>query len=865
MIINRLRIRGKMNLLLLPPLAAVLLVAVPFVVGQVRNAQSAGATADAARNARQLGALVWELQRERLLTAAYIASPNDQDVTLLRQHQTVADATSAARTALGPDASDELVAALTRVHSLDELRESALRRGVSLDSVARAYHAVIEAVIDALRLVPQRTSDAEGTRQLTALDALLRANEESELRGMSLIAAAVTPQTGTELVEDASSRAGQLTERFVEQADVDQAAQVVLVDQGDAARRVDEVARRLRTVRGTGGIARFAADALAAVASQSSLRRLVQDRVTGEIADAAAGRAGAARTATWTVGLGAAGLFVLVLTLAIAVSRSIVRPLQRVTQAATSVADLANTELVRVSDVEDPKEQQRPRLSAIEVTSSDEVGELAAAFNRVQATAAQLVERQIVSRRNVSLMFTNVAQRTRNLVGRQLAVVDELERTEQNVDVLAKLYRLDHLATRLQRNAGNLLVLAGSAEEARIKRPTALVTLLRAALTEIEDYRRVSLDAICEITLAPEPAADLVLLFAELLENATVFSPPQTSVEVSAEIDIAGPCQVRIVDHGIGLKPERMIQENQRLVARERLDIAPTRVLGLFVVGRLARRHGLAVELFTTPGGGTTATVTLPAALFHPGAVEPATLPPGRGTVAATIGVREQPAIAPAAFVVPTAPDDGFSWFALKPRHSAVDTGDEDRPPDGPAALPREPHQPWPDEPHQPWPDEPRRRLPGAQLPVTASTTPPVAPARSRDAAAERARMDDYQSGLARVSTEPLGLRAEQVAPATGPAERVAPATGRAAVTVGGKPPALTRRVPGTHLAPGLRDRPVDIPAQPDGGAPAKRNPDAERDAFDSYTRGWALGGGRHGSGQTSRDSDDEWMKENSR
>src|SRR4051794_23144984 len=273
MIINRLRLRGKMNLLLLPPLAAVVLVAVPFVAGQVSSARSAATTADAARNAQQLGGLVWQLQRERLLTAGYLANPGQQTVALVQQHRATADAASAVGRSVGRNASDELIGALTRVASLDELRESALRRGVSLDSVARAYHAVIEAIIEALRLVPQRTSDAEGTRQLTALDALLRANEQNELRGMAVIAAAVISQSATELLNDATSRAEQFVERFIEQADTDQAAQVVMVEQGDAGRAVDEVAQRLSEARGTSAVISFVVSAQAAVGAQSSLRR----------------------------------------------------------------------------------------------------------------------------------------------------------------------------------------------------------------------------------------------------------------------------------------------------------------------------------------------------------------------------------------------------------------------------------------------------------------------------------------------------------------------------------------------------------------------------------------------------------------
>src|SRR6266508_2077629 len=522
MIINRLRVRGKLNLLLLLPLAAVVLVAIPFVFGQIQNAQSSTTTADAARNARQLGALVWELQRERLVTAGYLANPNDDGAAMVLQQQVVADSAEALRRSLGP-ASDEL------------------------------------------------TSDAEGTRQLTALDALLRANEESALRGMALVATAVSPQVGRDLLATASAQSQMFTERFVQQADVDQAALVVLVDQGEAARRAEALVQRLPNPGDRSSVQAFVGQALATVEAQAGLRRLVQDRVTSQIAAAAARRAGSARVAAWTVGVGASVLFALVIALAVTISRSIANPLQRLTRAAATVADLANDELVRVTDVERVDEQP-PRLAAIDVSSGDEVGELAVAFNRVQATAALLLERQVVTRRNVSQMFANVAQRTQNLVRRQLSLVDELERDEQNTRLLTRLYRLDHLSTRLRRNAENLLVSAGSHDRTRIASPTPLARVLRSALAEIEDYQRVNLGTVHEVTIAAPLVSDLVLVFAELLENATAFSPPESGVEVHATPIANGWCQVSIVDHGIGMTPAQLTEENRRLVERERLD-----------------------------------------------------------------------------------------------------------------------------------------------------------------------------------------------------------------------------------------------------------------------------------------------------
>ena len=365
---------------------------------------------------------------------------------------------------------------------------------------------MIGAVIDSLRLVPQLTSDAEGTRELTALEALLRANEENSLRGMALIVTAVSPEAGRSILDDATQQAPIFTDRFVQQADDetdrDQSALVVNVEQSDAGRRIDELAAQVGNPRDAAATTRYVTDVLTASESQAGQRKLVQERVTGEIADAANGRADAG-DAAGVAGRRRRGACCSCWSrfLAVAVSRSIARPLRRLTTAATSVADLAGTELVRVTDTEEAEEQV-PRLATIDVVSDDELGKLAAAFNRVQTTAAELVERQALTRRNTSLMFANVAKRTQNLVGRQLALIDEVERNEQDTRLLASLYRLDHLSTRLRRNADNLLVVSGTRDETRIAGPIELSTALRSALAEIEDYQRVKLGVVAEILLS---------------------------------------------------------------------------------------------------------------------------------------------------------------------------------------------------------------------------------------------------------------------------------------------------------------------------------------------------------------------------
>ncbi|MEU9692296.1 sensor histidine kinase [Amycolatopsis japonica] len=842
-LLGRLGIRGKLNLLLMLPLTAVVLVSVPYVAGEVDDARSARTTADVASQARALGTLAWELQRERLLTAHYIASTSASSSAMLKQQGVVAETVNQVRSGLSVDAPEELAAALVRIGSLNEIRENALRRGASLDSVARTYHAVIDAVINALRLVPQQTSDAAGTQQLTALDALLRANEENSLRGMALIIVLVTPESGAPVLADAKQQSSLFLERFVQQADVTQATQVVAVEQGETGRRVDALEARLSDAKGPQAVQNLLPDILGAVDAQSNQRRLTQDAVTTGITDAATARADAAQNLAWTIGIGAGVLFLLVGGLAIAVSRSIADPLRKLTTAATSVADLASTELVRVTDTEQA-EELAPRLATIDVSSQDELGKLAEAFNRVQATAAELVERQAVTRRNVGLMFANVAKRTQNLVGRQLALVDELERNEQDVALLASLYRLDHLSTRLRRNADNLLVVSGNRDEARISGPIELSTALRSALAEIEDYQRVRLGSMGDVLLSSPFGSDLVLIFAELLENATSFSPPESFVDVGTKILPDGSCLIVIVDQGIGMTAERLAEENRRLVERERLELAPTSVLGLFVVGRLARRHGLKVELTETePGAGITARLTVPPNLLTYRPPTPKSVPappvwptaePGDEPGPPSLPEPRQkaaPSEPPTLAIAGMIPRDGrqpkdFRWFRKT-------DGEILEPPPLPTPVPEPVYQAPAPTLTAADPGETRgglrRRVKGAQLPGA-----PEAPARQKsrhDPEAAKAAFDGFEAGLAKATAPPAPPAA---APAPMPTPTPVPAASR-----GG----LTRRVPGAQLAPGLAKGPAARhqtaraalnTTKPKG----MRDPEAERAAFDAFSDG---------------------------
>jgi signal transduction histidine kinase len=219
-------------------------------------------------------------------------------------------------------------------------------------------------------------------------------------------------------------------------------------------------------------------------------------------------------------------------------------------------------------------------------------------------------------RANMRNIFVNLSRRSQSLVERQLKLMEELEKYEEDPDQLANLFKLDHLATRMRRNNENLMVLSGGDVARRFTRPIPLTDVLRAAAAEIEQYQRVMVHTAPNAEVVGYVASDLVRLLAELLDNATAFSPPHTQVSISASIEAGDIVQIDVVDHGIGIDPEALAVVNHRLeAAGEGADVQVFREMGLFVVGRLAARHQIVVRLDAQQGKGTRAIVLVPAEL----------------------------------------------------------------------------------------------------------------------------------------------------------------------------------------------------------------------------------------------------------
>ncbi|MFD3700811.1 nitrate- and nitrite sensing domain-containing protein [Streptomyces sp. NPDC058646] len=303
-------------------------------------------------------------------------------------------------------------------------------------------------------------------------------------------------------------------------------------------------------------------------------------------------------------------------------ARQMSRAMSHLRTAAFEVAEQRLPALVDQLSRTDPGKVDT-RVVPIPINSQDEIGEVARAFDQVHQEAVRLAAEQALLRGNVNAIFTNLSMRNQSLIEGQLTLITDLENNEADPDQLENLFRLDHLATRMRRNGENLLILAGEEPGRRWDQPVPLVDVLRAASSEVEQYERIELSGVSEAEIHGQAVTDLVHLLAELLENATTFSSPQTKVRVTATRLPDGRVMVEIHDKGIGLTAEDFADINHKLANPPTVDAAISQRMGLFVVGRLADRHSIRVQL--RPSGeaaGTTSLVMLPDAITHGGGGE---------------------------------------------------------------------------------------------------------------------------------------------------------------------------------------------------------------------------------------------------
>ncbi|WP_171075357.1 nitrate- and nitrite sensing domain-containing protein [Nonomuraea basaltis] len=253
----------------------------------------------------------------------------------------------------------------------------------------------------------------------------------------------------------------------------------------------------------------------------------------------------------------------------------------------------------------------RKEAKAIKVSGSAEITDVARAFASVQRTAVTAAVGQAALRRGIGQVFLNLARRKQGLLHRQLALLDGMQRRTHDPDRLEELFRLDHLTTRMRRHAESLMVLSGSAPGRAWRKPVPVIDIVRAAVAEVEDYTRVTVESMPISAFDGGAAADLTHLVAELVENATIYSPPDTMVRVRGD-QVSNGYAIEIEDKGLGLPAADYATFNRLLAHSPEFDLADSDRLGMFVVATLAERHGIKVLLRRSPFGGTTAIVLVP-------------------------------------------------------------------------------------------------------------------------------------------------------------------------------------------------------------------------------------------------------------
>lgn len=295
--------------------------------------------------------------------------------------------------------------------------------------------------------------------------------------------------------------------------------------------------------------------------------------------------------------------------LAIGAARSILQPLYRVRAGAVEMAEgRLPDEVRRVSEGEDVPAD----LTPIAVDSPDEIGDIARAVGQMRREILRLAAYEATYRGKLDAIFVNLSHRGQSLVERQIRLIQHLERGERNPDRLAGLDKVSRIATRMHRNSQNLLILAGYELSSSWNQPVALVDVIRAAVSETEEYERVSLRAQPDIAVRGPVVSDAVRLFAELTENATSFSAADMLVDISGSLLDTGGALVEITDRGVGMGAKEMAYANWQLDNPSAVDVGVTKWMGLFVVARLAARHGIRVRLQPAQFGGLTALVWLP-------------------------------------------------------------------------------------------------------------------------------------------------------------------------------------------------------------------------------------------------------------
>ncbi|MEU0396647.1 nitrate- and nitrite sensing domain-containing protein [Streptomyces sp. NPDC006208] len=621
-------IRRKIVALLLVPLVSLTAL---WGFATVLTGRDANRLLEVSTVAEQLGGPVEEVidsvQKERKQTLVYLADRRASDaLPTLRLDREATDSALAAiktnaqkssvRDGLTSESEQKLTALIDAFDGLGALRRSVETSTVSRSKALKYYNRLVDPGFSFL-LTLHALDDVALEREGRALVGLARAREmlsrEDALAASSLITRRITATEIRELSDLVAHRKLYYEANFEILPAKEREILVRYWRSPETAPLRDTEERLLSDGPadglGTSDLQRWTEAATPVLVELAGTADEAGERYADRVEPAAYSvlvRAGVAGV------LGFLALLVSVI-VSVRIGRDLVRALSRLRNEAHDVSGVRLPSVMRrlAAGEHVDVETEAPRLQF----DKDEIGQVGQALNTLQRAAVEAAVRQADMRRGVSEVFVNLARRNQVLLHRQLTLLDTMERRTEDTEELADLFRLDHLTTRMRRHAEGLVILSGAAPSRQWRKPIQLMDVVRAAVAEVEAYERIEVRRLPRIGVGGPAVADLTHLIAELLENATVFSPPHTGVQVHGE-RVANGFTLEIHDRGLGMAADALLDANLRLAETPEFELSDTDRLGLFVVSRLAQRQNVRVSLQQSPYGGTTAVVFIPAALL---------------------------------------------------------------------------------------------------------------------------------------------------------------------------------------------------------------------------------------------------------
>jgi signal transduction histidine kinase len=643
-------IRSKVVAILALPLVGLIALAAVGIGSTLARGAEASRRNDLAQLAVRGNTLVHELQAERTLSSDWVAAKPSRAAVprdgMLAQRVVVNRTAAALEQFVGrldtdaydPRVRQALDRALTELRGLraDRLVVDSGTSSPTAEAVEATYSAVVSALLDLNAAIAVGSDDEALFRSVSTFVALSRLKDTTDLERGFRISEVLVPDPEQRQVKRFISFVTQ-RESWLAQlrlnATPEQFSRYEASIRGPEASRIARVERAglsgspadLRAI-GTGE--QLDRTWFAAMTERvNKLRRVEREFAAHLLATSRSVESSANRqTVLWLAGMAALLLVTLVVSLVIA--RSLIKPLRNLQDTAEDVARELPQAVERIQRLHDPDQGGMPapgRAPPFDPSARDEISRVARSFDAAHEVAIRVASEQAALRRSIADMFQNLAQRSQILVRRSMELVDELEQDETRPETLERLFQVDHLITRMRRNAENLIVLAGADLPNPWNDPVPLSVLIRSAMAEVEDYQRVEPLPMSDLEVVGYAAVDVIHLLAELIENATAFSRSDTRVTVTGTPSASGHV-VEIEDKGTGMSDDELMRANDLLADPPAVDSALSQRLGLHVVARLAQRHGIRVQLRHSWYNGVTALVLLPDRLLVYPAAETGTV-----------------------------------------------------------------------------------------------------------------------------------------------------------------------------------------------------------------------------------------------